>query len=230
MSSDPAVIVESLKSKKVNALHATNGVFGAAKQMVVPTTMAGFQYIHENDADKNAALFVALNSDKSMQDMLKAKNAPRAEYDALEDQYTRMRKIMPALATQFPDRMVTFAFYDAQDPVALYEALHTAGFGMRGLHKWGYGTGDNPKPILGAEFFEKVNGFPFPNSVAHMKPAFWDVTPEGQKGVVQVVDLTKVFGAHGAPYLSAQNEMLMPVKHPVSYAAGLPMNLRPKAP
>ena len=231
MSARPDDVVTALKKDNTQSLHVTNGAYVPAAKILVPTTVAGFQYLHDTHPDKSASMLVAINSNKSMRDALEARNAPGAEFDALEDQYARARKFIPLLTAQFPERRVIMAFYDEQDPVALYGTIDAAGIPIRTLHKWGYGTGDNPKPILGAEFAQSVYGYPFASATEHMRPAFWDVTPEGQKGSVKIVDLTKAAGPHGRAYLSDDNKLLFPVASQLkTFAADTAAAPGPKAP
>lgn len=203
MSSDPKDIIRALQTKGFTSVHATNGVYGAAPDLIVPSTVAGFQYIHDAHPDRDAALVIAVNSDKSV--------AESGTGVTVANQFERARTIVKAVAAQLPTRHVFYTFYDEQDPRVLYRALADAGIKGSSLHKWAYGTDENAKPILGAENFETVYGFPLPGKIAHIKPAFWDVTPEGQQGTVRVVDLTKPQEPQNRPYISADNKILVPV-------------------
>ncbi len=206
------IILKTLADAGITGLHATNGTYAPPADLVLPTTAAGFQYLADTHPDKQAAFVIAINSNASMRNLLAARNAPAAEYTALESQMTRAHKVALPLAAQFPARRIVVLFYDEGDPATLYDGLAQSGaVAMRSLHKWGYGATPDAKPILGAESFENVLAFPFPGSTAHIKPVFWDVTPEGQQGHVRVVDLSRFEGPHGAPYLSAQNCILFPV-------------------
>lgn len=178
--------------------HFTNGVYSFPPTLVVPTVLAGFQYAVDKAApDDNAALIIAVNSDKSMA-VIDAKSGK----PTLENEETRARKVAEPLAMQNPNRKVVVVYYDEETPNALYDALNRKGFKAQSLFKWGYGTNPQAGVIEGAENFGVVRGFPLPNDI---KPVCTELTRKtDQKGSVEVVDLR-------GTYISADNKCLFRV-------------------
>ena len=204
-----------LRRNNIYGGHFTNGTYAYAKEMIVPTVLAGFQHAVDAETTKGVALIVAVNSDKSMAAIMDKKialgAATEADKAALEDQNTRALKVALPLSQQNPNRQVVAVFYDEETPNKLYDGLKAKGFGMETLFKWGYGTGNNTGVIEGAENFRATYGHPLPNDT---QPVCADITRiGGQRGNVQVVDLRAETGSHGKPYISPKNEILSPLPH-----------------
>ena len=133
-----------------------------------------------------------------------------SDLENLEDQETRLRKVLEPLAIMHPDRKVVGVYYNEPTPTELYNSL--SGY-MESLHKWGYGTDKNAPKIEGVQPGEKVFAFPFP---ADGRPLCHEITAhEDQSGFVQVFNLTKQVGKHGQPYLvpteNFESRVLFPV-------------------
>ncbi|MDD3371663.1 MAG: hypothetical protein PHE27_07565 [Alphaproteobacteria bacterium] len=209
-----AALVGQLKTLGIDRAHFTNGAYTAPQEVVVPTTLAGFQFIGDQD-DTDTPFIIAVNSDKSMKAIMEEKiangTATEAEAKAVEDQETRARKVAEPLALQNPNRKIVVVFYNEGTPNALYDGLCEAGFGMASLYKWGYGTDPRAGVIEGAENFKKTYGFPFPGDV---RPLCDDLTRRGgQAGTVIVKNLRETKGPHGKPYITEKNECLIPLLH-----------------
>ncbi|MAZ76148.1 MAG: hypothetical protein CMH31_02480 [Micavibrio sp.] len=183
-------IIAALHEAEVTAFHATNGTYVYAAEMIVPTTLAGFQFLAEERSQDSDAFVIAVNSDLSMTGIMDAKKASQEERDALEDQEKRAMKVAIALQKNHPDRQVIVMFYDEDTPTALYDAIAESGtITMESLHKWGYGTDPNAPKIEGAHNFRAVYGFPLSNDT---KPLCHDLTAhEDQSSFVEVVKLNK---------------------------------------
>jgi hypothetical protein len=229
-STDRQDISDELASSGADAFHATNGTYAYKAEMIVPTMLAGFQYVGDKIAKENDALLIAVNSDASMRGIYAKQNKSQADFDALESQQDRALKVAGPLAEQNPGKKVFVVFYDDETPTGLYTKLAGDGLNLKTLHKWGYGTQDpsgKPMPrIEGADNFGMVLGFPLVNDV---KPVCTDITVmQDQKGVVKVVKLHEENGPHGAPYISPQGKVLFPVPH--SLASHHQDSLTPVAP
>ena len=195
---------------RLTTIHATNGTFAYAADLIVPTTLAGFQFIAESRAlhKKHQNFLIAVNSDVSMAAIMEAKNAPQSERDALEDQHTRALKVALPLALQHPERSIFVAFYNETTPNELYRALaYEVNADLYTLHKWGYGTTPDAPKIEGSEYFGITLGFPLPND---KKPLCYDLTPAEGNNNVHVFKLTEPNGRQPA-YLSTEGKMLFPV-------------------
>lgn len=182
------VISSRLRAERTG-VHFTNGAYGASQHVVLPTTLSGFQYLHDRVAKPGDAFAIAVNSDRSMRN---------AGIRSHENQRARAEKILIDLAKAFPDRKVFGMFYHQETPKQLYARLKRDGVDLASLHKWGgYGIDGGPI-IVGAEDYKRVIAFPF-KAVAQ-RPAFFHVTPKGdQSRQVEVVDLyqTPKARAHG---------------------------------
>jgi hypothetical protein len=191
-----AALINELKEHGISEGHFTNGTYSAPSDVVLPTTLAGFNYVIDHETKPGIPLIIAVNSAKSMLGILDKKGASEDERNALENQQVRAEKVAIPLALEHPDRKVVIVFYDEETPNKLYDELKKNGFGLESLHKWGYGTKPGAPVIEGAENFNVVYGFPLPNDD---KPLCADITrTEGQQGVVKIVDL------RGTPYLTAR--------------------------
>jgi len=201
-----------LVGQGIESAHFTNGVYSYSSALVVPTVLAGFEYaVEQSPKDDASALVIAVNSDKSMKLIMDKKNATQAERDALENHLQRARKVAFPLMEQHLDREIVVIYYDEETPNALYDKMNAAGFGMKSLFKWGYGTNPQEGVIEGVECFDVVRGHPLPNDI---KPVCTELTRKtGQAGYVDVVDLR-------GTYISSDNKILFMPKHPdlLSYA------------
>lgn len=213
----PEDIIAELNRLQTSAIHATNGTYVAGPDIVVPTTLAGFQFIFDNAVSKSGAnagdsILIAINSDKSMEALRAQKEAIGETLDDWLPQKQRAANVAIPIATHFAENGtdVTVAFYDEETPTALYEALAQNGaFEMKSLFKWGYGTNPDAPRIEGAQFFNNTYGFPLPFD---QKPLCHDITAvEDQSDVVRVHRLTKEIGSHGAPFITEGNKVLFPV-------------------
>jgi len=210
-STSTADIISWLKKENVQAIHATNGIYAAPRDLVVPTTLAGFEYITDQPENAAGALVIAVNSDKSVRHLAHHAAAEGKTFKAPnEDENTRARKVLEAVAAQHPNRKVIGLYYDETTPNALYDAL--AGdpdINMKTLFKFGYGTDPKSARIEGAANFSTIYGFPFPNDD---KPLCHELTvDEDQSAFVCVHDLTVENRMHNTPYLSKSNKVLFPV-------------------
>lgn len=205
-NTDSNVIRATLEREGINSGHFTNGTYAYPADMIVPTSLAGFDYLNDQEETSPSALIIAVNSDKSMQGIMDAKNASADERANLEGQDTRALKVAKPIADAYPERSVVVMFYDEDTPTALYDHLAETEFGMRSLHKWGYGTDPDAPKIEGAHNFEQIFAFPLPNDT---KPVCYDLTvAEDQSDVVQVVKLTETSRPNGgAPYFAPKNVM-----------------------
>lgn len=208
-ATDEQAIAQELKALGHTDLHCTNGTYSYAAERIVPTMLAGFQFIDDKVATNGDAFLIAVNSDVSMNAIMDQKQAPQTERDALEDQYQRALKVAMPLSDQFPDRTIVVVFYDKATPNDLYDTLAAEALNLETLHKWGYGTDPNAPKIEGAENFNRVLAYPLPNDV---KPVCYGITGHAdQADIIQVVKLSEVEGLHGKPYISAKGKVLFPV-------------------
>lgn len=197
-NTDSAIIRATLEREGINSAHFTNGTYAYAADMIVPTTLSGFYYLHDQEEPSPSAFIIAVNSDKSMQGIMDAKKASTEERAALEPQETRALKVAKPLAAKFPNRDIVVVFYDEDTPTALYDYLAETGFGMESLHKWGYGTDPNAPKIEGAHNFKRVLAYPLPNDT---KPVCHDITVhEDQSAFVEVVKLSETHNNAGQAY------------------------------
>lgn len=202
-------IAQELKALGYENIHCTNGTYSYNADRIVPTMLAGFQYIQDKVAAHGDAFLIAVNSDVSMNAIMDQKQASQAERDAQEDQYQRALKVAMPLSDQFPDRPIVVVFYDKTTPNDLYNTLAAEALNLETLHKWGYGTDPKAPKIEGAENFNRVLAYPLPNDV---KPVCYGITGHAdQADIIQVVKLSEVEGAHGKAYISAQGKVLFPV-------------------
>jgi hypothetical protein len=228
-ATDELNIIKFLKDLDYTALHCTNGTYTGKPEQIVPMALSGFKFITQRVAAAGGAFFIGVNSNASMAEIMDKKNASPEERNALEDERTRAWKIASPLAQMFPGRPIIVAFYDKLTPADLYNALAEEGLGMKSLHKWGYGTNPGAPRIEGAGNFKRVLAYPLLNNA---KPACDHITAkEDQSKLVQVVELTKVTGLHGQPFISERGKVLFPVpvslqnhaeKPQVSLGLGLP--------
>lgn len=191
-------------------VHATNEIYSSDAKLVVPTTLAGFQYIANdpNLSRKSDAFVIGVNSDKSLTDVMTRKGASQREISAIESDMVRARKVAEPLALQHSGRQVFVVFFDEETPNALYDHLAEKGVELRSLHKHGYGTTPDAPKIEGSENFAVTLAFPLPND---KKPVCFDITPvENQTGVA-VVKLTEANGPNHPPYLSNEGNILFKV-------------------
>lgn len=206
---DEQAIAQELKELGHTDIHCTNGTYSYAAERIVPTMLAGLQYINDKIAAHGDVFLIAVNSDVSMNAIMDQKQATQAERDALEDQYQRAMKVAMPLAEQFPDRVIAVVFYDKATPNDLYDTLAAEALNLETLHKWGYGTDPKAPKIEGAENFNRVLAYPLPNDV---KPVCFGITAHAdQADIIQVVKLSEVEGPHGKPYISAKGKVLFPV-------------------
>ncbi len=168
-------IIQAFGDLGCQTAHFTNGTYAYKAEMIVPTTLAGFKYVAEQNP--LCPLVIAVNSDKSMESM---------KLQTTENQSVRAAKVAEPLAQYFSDRQVIVLYYDEKTPNALYQALHASNI-TKSLHKWGYGTDANAPKIEGAELFDVVYSFPLPNDI---KPVCHDLTalPKEQQPIT-IVDL-----------------------------------------
>ncbi len=204
-ASDEKEIAETIRSNGIETLHCTNGTYAYPREKILPTILAGFQFIADRFSSPDDAFLIAVNSDASMADIMKAKGSP----DQAESQQVRIAKFAGTLAEQFPHRKIVIAFYDKATPTDLYQSLNQEGLNMANLYKYGYGTDPKAPKIEGANFFSRVLAFPLLDDV---RPVCHDLTPvENQTGIVSVFKLDSEIGSHGAPYLSPQGKVLFSV-------------------
>ncbi len=202
-TSDLAAIADTVAAMGPAGLHVTNGIYAPPQEIVLNTTLAGFQYIADNRAGLHDIFMIAVNSDASV--------AAIKPGEPHEDQVTRALKVAQPLAVQHPDRPVVAAFFDAATPVELYETLHSVS--LESIHKWGgYGAGKDKPVIEGAELFRESFAFPYLDPKA--KPACYDETRRGdQTDHVEAVSLHHEIGRHGVPYLKGkENRALFAIR------------------
>lgn len=202
---DEHEIAETIRSSGIETLHCTNGTYAYPREKILPTTLAGFQFANDRFAKTEDAFLVAVNSDVSMADIMKAKGSA----EQAESQKTRITKFATTLAEQFPDRKIVVAFYDKATPTDLYRSLRQDGLHMKTLYKYGYGTDPKAPKIEGADLFDHTLAFPTPDDT---RPVCYDLTQvEDQSPIVSVFKLVEEIGPHGSPYLSPQGRVLFAV-------------------
>lgn len=173
-SSDRTEIISQLKQLSSSGAHFTNGIYALESSLIVPSMLAGFKYINEYQS-ASLPLVIAINSDESLQALGKV---------GFQSQYQRALKVACPLSELFPAQEIVIVFYDEATPFELYQSLARHHL-TRTLHKWGYGTKENEPKIEGAEFFELVYGFPFPNDSKPLCYADTDVAREKQDVTVR---------------------------------------------
>ncbi len=206
-SSNKDEIFQGLAERGANSLCITNGTYVAPAAFVVPTTLAGFQFIKDRKATAQECFVVALNSDVSMANIAAEKAAKGEDIGEVEDQVTRARKVLEPLAKQFPEHHIVGIFYDEATPVALYEYLesHTPLL-LNTLFKFGYGTNPEAGDIEGASCFDSVCAFPFPNDA---KPLCDNLTKRtANRQNYEVYRLTDEVSKNGKAYMSKDNKVL----------------------
>ncbi|MGE4314268.1 MAG: hypothetical protein AB7E85_08380 [Pseudobdellovibrionaceae bacterium] len=217
---DKNAIIKALRGylPEGGRIHVTNGGYSLPQDKIVPTMLAGFQFLHDFYMRSDDIFVLAVNSDSSMVPAYLKNNTPDHER---EGQYLRAQKMAQPLATLFPHVPVIVMFYDEATPTALYESLEAAGLPLRSLHKWGYGTGENVPKIEGAELFESTLAFPLPHEGE--VPFFHGLTdmPEAPQPV-DIFDLRQEVGMHGAPYISYGNKVLFAVPPALASFAAAP--------
>lgn len=172
-SSNRADIISAFEEKGIKGAHFTNGTYAFAAELIVPTTLAGFKRV--TNTYPHLPLVIAVNSDKSMDELGKKDFEPEAE---------RAAKVAEPLAKLFPENQVMVIYYDEKTPCELYSALAKHNM-TRTLHKWGYGTSSDAPKIEGAECFEMTYGFPLPNDI---KPVCYHDTDVAEKPQKIIVD------------------------------------------
>ncbi len=210
------------KLRPFNAVYATNGIYMPPPEVVIPTTLAGFEYITDlptTQAD-SSALVIAVNSNISMQTIKEQKiqNAHSASEKAsifasfknIEDQKIRALKVAEPVALQHSNYTIVVLFYDEGSCIDLYKTLKESHVKLNTLFKYGYGLSPQGPKIEGSEYFNTTLAFPFvtPNTT----PVCADITPTAdQRDVVKVVSLHESLpNMLKSPYLSAAG-VLFPV-------------------
>jgi hypothetical protein len=208
---DPRDIHAQLKALGIKGGHFNNGTFTLPKDKFAPAFLATFKRISDILEDNDAPLIVAINSDKSMIDSYEGKENEEDLVAKLVPQQERAQNVTSLLSALYPDRPVVAIFYDEQTPFELYEELYVSGYSMDSLHKVGFGTSLDDKPIIGAEFFDWVYACPLPfdeKPVMHQDTR--DATSTDRQPDV-VEKLTEVIGPHGKPYITKEGKLLFPV-------------------
>jgi hypothetical protein len=198
---DKDAIFQGIAETGASVLNATNGTYTAPANLVVPTTLGGFQLASDKGAGVQDALIMAINSDISMRDIAAQKSLKGEDIGIVEDQLTRAEKVLAPLAKQFPDRQIIGIFYDEDTPVKLYEYLKdSTPFELNSLFKFGYGTDPRAGDIEGAHCFKTVFAFPMPND---QKALCHDLTKvSANRAHYEVYKLTEEFAANGLPYMT----------------------------
>ena len=211
---DKDAIFQGIAETGASVLNATNGTYTAPANLVVPTTLGGFQFVSDKIAGPQDALVMAINSDKSMQDIAAQKALKGEDIGVIEDQMTRAEKVLAPLAKQFPDRQIIGIFYDEGTPVELYEFLKdSTPLELNSLYKFGYGTDPKAGDIEGDHCFKATLAFPMPNDQKAICDNLTKRTPN--RAPYTLKKLTEELAANGAPYMTKENKVLFPL------AAGL---------
>jgi hypothetical protein len=198
-------------SWRAEGFHFTNGVYSGPLRKIAPTTLAATQYIADNNPD--GIMVIAVNSDKSYRAIL-AQQGKSEEEIANEikraPEKKRAQNIAETVAHLKLKNPVIVVFYDEETPEELYKRLAEKNLPLKSIYKWGYGTRRGGPTIPGAQYFEKVFAFLLPNDEP---PAAYNQTALGDNEGVNVLDLRKVVGPHGRPYLTPgeDNRVLFPV-------------------
>jgi hypothetical protein len=210
-TADREIIVDFFQSPLMRGrqLHFTNGTYMLPAEKIVPTTLAGFEYLNDRVCGKDDVFVIAINSNASMQNIADQKNWNDEDRAQVEIEQDRAYKVALPLAEAFPDRHVVVLFYDEDTPTFLYDTLAEADLFMGSLHKWGYGTDPNAPRIEGAYNFGNVYAFPMPNDE---KPVCHDITfCEDQSHFVHVVRLTDRFTLANQPYILPNGQLPAPL-------------------
>ena len=206
-NTDKDAIIQGLEGVGANSICVTNGTYVAPAEMVVPTTMAGFQFIKERKATAQECFVVAINSDKSMADIAAAKAAKGEDIGEVADQVTRAKALLEPVSKQFPEHQIVAIFYDEATPTELYEYLEAnSPILLNTLFKFGYGTDPKAGDIEGADCFDSVCAYPFPNDARALCDDLTKRTPN--RAHYEVYKLTEEFSANGQPYMNKQNQVL----------------------
>ncbi len=215
-------IYDALVVRGITEAHFNNGTFTLPKNTFAPAFLAAFKRVTDlRDPVVGAGipLVVAINSDKSMRDSYVGKDNEAELNQKLVPQHERAQNAVSLLSALYPHRKVAAVFYDEQTPHELYQGLSANGFGMKSLHKVGFGTSADEKPIIGAEFFDFVYACPLPFDA---KPIMYtdtrDALPTDTRPNL-VEKLTEVIGPHGAPYMLKDGTLLFPLPLDLQYLA-----------
>ncbi|MAZ44661.1 MAG: hypothetical protein CMF48_05770 [Legionellales bacterium] len=217
----------------VKSLIVTNGIYMEPADLVVPTTLAGFEFsldtkcrLEPHHRREDSILFIGVNSDVSLQAIIDAKiktqNLNPEEAHALKEkaasqtQYDRANRVAVPLALNNPKCRVVVAFYDALTPNSLYEAFNLKHVNLDILFKFGFG-GISQGVIEGSENFMTVYSFPFPNDA---RALCHDITrrPEGDevKGppitLVKLTEPVEPSRLIRTPYMTPSNKLCFEVE------------------
>ncbi|MFA5591719.1 MAG: hypothetical protein WC989_00195 [Micavibrio sp.] len=224
-------ILKALKARGIKAGHFNNGTFMLPEEKLVPAFLSAFKRVVDLRNDNETPLIVAINSDKSMLASYQGKENEQDLIRGLVPQQQRAEMVVSILSALWPERDAAAIFYDEDTPYALYSGLHGGGFGLKSLHKVGYGTNPSDKPIIGAEFFDWVYACPLYNDE---RPVMHKETRNAQPADRQpdlVERLTDETGPHGKPYITAGGKLLFPVPPALQkYAPVAEDGPRPEAP
>jgi hypothetical protein len=210
---DPEAIMYQLGARGIYSGHFTNGTFTLPLEKFAPTFLAAFKRVSDIHDDVTTPLIVAINSDVSMKNSYARLN----EDDRImahimhTNEETRAYDVVTLLSYLYPRRSVAAIFYDEDTPYELYSEMKQGGFGMKSLHKVGYGTSPDDKPIIGAKFFDWVYACPLPfdaKPVMHTETRNVNATDRAPDLVEK---LTDVMGPHGRAYMTTQGKVLFPV-------------------
>jgi len=207
---NPQQIIEQLKSRGIDEAHFNNGTFTLPKDIFAPNFLAAFQRVLDLQKDMQTPLIVALNSDKSMRDSYVGKGNEKELNDNLVSQEDRAENILSLLGAMYAHRHCVVVMYDEQTPRELYAEL-TKRIKTLSLHKVGFGTSPDDKPIIGSKNFAFVHASPLYNDE---KPVMHSETPSTDPSArtPDVVEkLTEEVGPHGQPYITTKGGLLMPV-------------------
>lgn len=195
------------------AVHMTNGTYTLPISKIVPTTLAGFACINQKLGffSKSDVIMIAFNSDKSMRNSYVGRPNQQKLNDELESEEVRAKKVLLPLSEYFVGHDIVGVFYDEETPLELFTAFKRAGLNMKTIHKHGYGTNPDDKPIIGAGFFERVFAFPLlgdERPVMHNETRVsngYDVYPKPE-------DVIKLWEEKlgGLSYLSTDGRILFP--------------------
>ncbi len=229
---NPAEILNALHARGINEGHFNNGTFTLPRNIFAPAFLAAQKRIADLRDDIDGELMpmiIAINSDKSMRDSYVARPDEADLNLKLIDQNQRAKNVVSTLSALFPKRPVVAIFYDEQTPYELYKFLYDNAFNMKSLHKVGFGTSADEKPIIGAEFFEWVYAYPLPFDA---KPVMYADTRDVNAQDVRpnlVEKLTEVIGLHGSSYITTKGKLLFPLPEALQEFAPNPaIELRPE--
>lgn len=206
-------IFSGLARLNLHRAHFNNGTFTLPVDTYAPGFLAGFQCtLDQVEAAPDDALIVAINSDQSMQDSYWGKPDEKEQIANLIPEIERASDLVDLMAAMYPDRQNVVIMYDNPTPEELYRNLRRS-FPSLGasLHKIGFGTNPNDKPIVGGKYFDHLLAYPF-----HFdgKPVLHAETrkrlPE-DRDPDAVEKLTEFIGPHGAPYITPGGGLLFPV-------------------